>query len=248
MTAESHLLLCVGGIDPTGGAGLLRDAWTVSRRAPELRCEYVVSAWTWQGRGRPARARGLAPKVLERELDRASRSLGPLYVKLGLLSAETTEVVADWLRRREPRAVVLDPVLNASDGGSLGAEPEGLRALFPLVSLVTPNRHERLALGLGEPAPGMSPLPCPLLAKGVDAREGRVCDTLVDGLELVHFDRARVPGQDPRGTGCALATAIACALARGAAVADACGQAIAWLDHARIQARVGPDGRPHLRS
>ena len=40
-------------------------------------------------------------------------------------------------------------------------------------------------------------------------------------------------GPDPRGTGCALATAIACGLARGDDLHDAVANAIAWLDTAR---------------
>ncbi|HWB82183.1 MAG TPA: bifunctional hydroxymethylpyrimidine kinase/phosphomethylpyrimidine kinase, partial [Nannocystaceae bacterium] len=65
--------------------------------------------------------------------------------------------------------------------------------------------------------------------------------------DAVHdFVRTRVSGVDPRGTGCALATAIACALGRGEALIDACAQAIAWLDEARLHTAPGPDGRPHL--
>jgi hydroxymethylpyrimidine/phosphomethylpyrimidine kinase len=55
----------------------------------------------------------------------------------------------------------------------------------------------------------------------------------------------RLPGASPRGTGCALATAIAIAIARGLSLGDAVAQAKAWL-HARIaQARTVGDER-HL--
>ena len=40
---------------------------------------------------------------------------------------------------------------------------------------------------------------------------------------------ARVPGPSPRGTGCALATAIAVELARGQGLTEAVGTAKEWL-------------------
>jgi hydroxymethylpyrimidine/phosphomethylpyrimidine kinase len=55
-----------------------------------------------------------------------------------------------------------------------------------------------------------------------------------------------VPGPDPRGTGCALASAIACELARRLELPLACERAIAWLDAARSRLVLGPEGRWHL--
>ena len=38
----------VGGLDPTGGAGLLRDAWTAQSLAPSLSVRCVATALTEQ--------------------------------------------------------------------------------------------------------------------------------------------------------------------------------------------------------
>ena len=71
-------------------------------------------------------------------------------------------------------------------------------------------------------------------------------DTLIVGETLLsRLTHARVGGGDVRGTGCALATAIAVFLGRGAALRDAVESATAWLARARAAAHdVG--GERHL--
>jgi hydroxymethylpyrimidine/phosphomethylpyrimidine kinase len=59
--------------------------------------------------------------------------------------------------------------------------------------------------------------------------QGDATDVLVgsDGERI--FSTPRLPGRSPRGTGCALATAIASELAVGHPLADAVASAKAWL-------------------
>lgn len=244
-------LWLLGGLDPTGGAGLVRDRWTAMEVAPALEITTVMTAMTEQGDGRPARALPVDPRLLGRALVDIA---GASAVKLGLVPEPVVAPVLAALRRvNAPR--VLDPVLRASDGGAMGATPNGLRALFEAVDLLTPNRAEAAALL----EPGDDPeqaaailarrhAPMAVLLKdGHGDDRDRVRDRLfIADRELV-FDRPRQRGPDPRGTGCALATAIACQLAAGATIADACARAIAWLDRARLDTVIGPDGRPHLR-
>ena len=59
------------------------------------------------------------------------------------------------------------------------------------------------------------------------------------------FSRPRVPGPTPRGTGCALATAIAVELGRGRPLADAVESAGTWLAGA-IASAVDVGGERHL--
>ena len=80
-----------------------------------------------------------------------------------------------------------------------------------------------------------------LLRKSVEVSQSSIVDVLQTEEGARRLERPRVDGPDPRGTGCALATAIACGLARGASVHGAVTTAIAWLDEARTRARpVGP--------
>ncbi len=228
------ILWILGGRDPSGGAGVDRDRATAAAVAPELRLAVLVTADTEQGDGRPARSHPRAPAQLAREL---ATFPAPSAVKLGLVPDAAVDVVLAALQPwRCP--IVLDPVLHASDGGALGSSVSGLRRLAAIATLVTPNRAEATALG--------DPIAAAALLKDAEPDPTRVVDRLVIGGAVHRFDRPRKAGPDPRGTGCALATAIACHLARGATLTDACTHAIAWLDDARTRTRPGPDGRPHL--
>ena len=233
-------LLVIGGLDPTGGAGLLRDAWTIAQLGPEFSLRAIASALTRQGRGQPAQAFPVAPAQLRAELDRVDEAR---VVKLGMIATNQLDVLAQALDRLRVRGaqVVLDPVLHASDGGAIGASPEALLALAGHVDLITPNRAERAALL------ERGPIPCAALCKTESVTHERVRDRLIltEGHEQT-FERPCVLGPDPRGTGCALASAIACELARGSDLTLACARAIAWLDLARRRLVRGPDGRWQL--
>jgi hydroxymethylpyrimidine/phosphomethylpyrimidine kinase len=226
----------IGGMDPSGGAGLLRDVWTVETRAPKLEVHAVCTALTRQGDGRPARSACADPAALARELDRiaALEQLGA--VKLGMIPSEHVAAIDDFLvrlrARPNPPRIVCDPIASASAGGRLGAPAVELLRLAARVDLLTPNRDELIELSNVGPIPsGVA-----LLCKGepVTDRPDRIRDRLCfpDGHEQV-FERPRVSGPDPRGTGCALATAIACELALGRSLITAVAAGVAWLDGAR---------------
>jgi hydroxymethylpyrimidine/phosphomethylpyrimidine kinase len=141
--------------------------------------------------------------------------------------------------------VVFDPVLRASGGGSLfEGKPADLLPLIRRATLLTPNLaeaawltgrvvesldHARYAAqtlaGWGQAA---------VLVKG-----GHLCGPATDVLHSPSGERlfagARLPGKNPRGTGCALATAIAVGLALGQPLDRAVDSAKVWLA-GRIQA------------
>ncbi len=111
-----------------------------------------------------------------------------------------------------------------------------LTRLFPRVTLVTPNIPEAAALLGEEPATDESVLieqgerllalgPKAVLLKGGHGDGAEAVDLLITGKGLVRrIVSARVPGTS-RGTGCALASAIAARLASGAPLYEACEQA-----------------------
>jgi hydroxymethylpyrimidine/phosphomethylpyrimidine kinase len=240
----------IGGLDPTGGAGLLRDAWGVGERAPRLEQLVVCTAITRQGHGGPATHACTATATLTRQLARVAAHPELRAVKLGMVPSGAIAPVIELivsLRSRSPDArpwIVCDPVIAASDGGRLGAELHELRVLASRVDLLTPNLAERAQLEATGPLAHVA-----MLCKGepVPDRPDRIRDRLRhgDGDEL-WFERPRLTGPDPRGTGCALASAIACELANGRSLVTAVVSGIAWLDGARRRVHLGPDKRPHL--
>jgi hydroxymethylpyrimidine kinase/phosphomethylpyrimidine kinase len=247
-------LWLLAGSDPTGGAGLHRDLATARACAPELLLSGVVTAWTRQGAGAPASA---AARDAAHVLADLAAQPSPAAVKVGLLPAATTrELLAAVAATRAP--AVVDPVLAASDGGDLGSRAgvlaDALKDMSRRTWVVTPNRAEAAALaGVAADDPELLArlgarlgAAAVLLKDGPGAAEGRVHDLLWVAGEAYAISRPRVAGPDPRGTGCALATAIACGLARGRPLPHAVTAAVAWLDAVRPWTHPGPDGRPHL--
>jgi hydroxymethylpyrimidine/phosphomethylpyrimidine kinase len=83
-----------------------------------------------------------------------------------------------------------------------------------------------------------------VLAKGGHVAGPAATDWLVDASGAHAISGARVDG-DPRGTGCALASAIAVRLAEGDELVAACASAKAWLRD-RIAAAIDVRGERHL--
>lgn len=246
------------GSDPSGGAGLWRDQATARACAPELPQAPVVTAWTRQGAGVPATSQPRAAAHVLADLELLATE-PPAAIKIGLLPAA---LVGELLPRLAELGapVVLDPVLIASDGGALGASAARLRDVLRDMSAVTgsrwlicPNHAEAAALAgtdvddldllarLAERLGGAA-----ILLKDDGRDPAKVRDRLWQDGKVYALARPRQPGPDPRGTGCALATAIACGLARGRPLRHAVGVGVAWLDAVRGWTHPGPDGRPHL--
>jgi hydroxymethylpyrimidine kinase/phosphomethylpyrimidine kinase len=249
-------LWLLAGVDPGGGAGLWRDQATARACAPELWQAPIVTAWTRQGAGAPATSQ---PRDAAHVLADLAAQPTPAAIKVGLLPAGLVAAVLPELAATGA-PVVLDPVLLASDGGDLGANVQRLVDVLRDMSsqtarwLVTPNRAEAAALAgvvpddpdllarLAERLAG----PALLLKDGHGEDATRVRDRLWTSGVVYTLARARQPGPDPRGTGCALATAIACGLARGRPLRHAVSVGVAWLDAVRGWTNPGPDGRAHL--
>ena len=263
------MVVMVGGVDPGGGAGLLRDVATAE--ALGARAQAVETAYTEQGPGLH-RVEPRAPDAVRAALAEVLATLRPAAVKIGMAvgpatAAAIVEALGDYAG-----PVVVDPVLATSRGGPLwAAEPRELLPLLRRATLVTPNSIEAAAL-TGAPVVtadeaeaagrwlmeaehlravlvkgghlGRADLGGPLAGDFVD-RAGTIVDVLVTGAGAERFSRPRTPGPSPRGTGCALASAIAVKLACGHSLPEAVGEAGTWLARLIAQPATVGDER-HL--
>jgi hydroxymethylpyrimidine/phosphomethylpyrimidine kinase len=217
----------------------------------------VGTAWTRQDESGVKGIEPRSPYAVRASLDEtlAACPLGRTAVKIGMVADASTAatIVAGLEAWQGP--VVFDPVLGASAGGSLfeGA-PVDLLPLLRRATLVTPNLAEASWLtGLVVETLDQARQAAQEMAgrglRAVLVKGGHLSGPATDVLRSATGERlypgTRLPGRSPRGTGCALATAIAVGLARGQPLEQAIDAAKVWLA-GRIQAAVAIGGARYL--
>jgi len=137
-------VVVIGGVDPGGGAGLLRDVATAA--ALGAHAHAIGTAWTEQADALH-RVEPREPDAVAAALARAVAALSPAAVKIGMaVGPATAAALADGLAGFAG-PVVVDPVLATSRGGPLWAgRPRDLLPLLRRATVVTPNAVEAAAL------------------------------------------------------------------------------------------------------
>ncbi len=222
MTAADPRAILIGGLDPSAGAGILLDAFIAAKLG--VQPAVVATVVTAQNSAEWLGAEAVSASLVELQLAALAAEGDAVCVKIGALgSAENVEAVASFLRSPErSSAVVLDPVIASTSGGTL-AQPVVVEAmrndLFGLVDIVTPNATEVMLLAPGSASPAeaaaslASACGCAVLVTGLPHAERGAMDLLVTAdrsVPLPHRILSAVG--DPRGTGCMLATSLACRL------------------------------------
>ena len=245
-------VLTIAGSDSGGGAGLQADLKVITALGGYGMS--VITAITAQNTLGVTRIQDVDLDVVEAQMDAVFSDIGVDIVKIGMLaSPEIVQTVAKTLRKYGIKKVVLDPVLRATSGASLGGDDTAqaiIKELFPLAMLVTPNMDETsLLLGRDVVGPDDFKLaaqelldmgPQAVLIKGghLDSTHTQITDylmwrTIEDDLEVVQskdFKHYRVNTANTHGTGCSLASAIATYLAAGHDLSHAVAKAIAYVE------------------
>ncbi|GLH68641.1 hydroxymethylpyrimidine/phosphomethylpyrimidine kinase [Geothrix rubra] len=221
--AVPPIALCLGGMDPSGGAGILRDALTVAA----LGCHpmTVSLAETLQNGIGCSRIEPPSMDPVLRLECLALHLAGRWGVKLGLCALEPAQFhrLSAALAHLAPPVRIWDPILAPStgvglhDGGDLRRMAE---ALLPMGGwVVSPNRGEAAAFaGLppeaiqaaevdGLARPWLEAGAAAVWLKGGHAEGDQVQDFWITagGIEALE-PSPRLPGAR-RGTGCTLASA-----------------------------------------
>lgn len=235
-THRIRTVLAIGGLDPSAGAGILRDASEIE--AAGCRVQAVATSLTVQSALAFRRHQPVDPGLLAEQLEVLLHQGPPDAVKLGMLATgPLVDVVAAFLAEVGPPIVVLDPVLGASAGGALLDDPgvdRLLDALLPAVTVLTPNvpeLHRLFGLDVATlPADALEAalemlrlgLPCDLLVKGGHRPAPDTgTDLLVTTDDVVAFPPSHTLAGTAHGTGCTFASALTAALARGFPLEDA---------------------------
>ena len=256
MTPTTGRTLLLSGIDPGGGAGLIRDTRVV-HAVGGTPCG-VPTCLTVQDRTGMGYIQPVTGDYIEAATDAVLRGGPVAAVKVGLIpdrgTAEAVGAVLQRLRGSGAK-VVVDPVLSATAGG-YGAGGDLVAALRTLVvphaDLCTPNLPECAALaGDGAPEDLLRAGCRALLVTGGHGDGDLVEDVLWQrdgGGSITSQVRrvARLAVGPVHGTGCSLSSAIAAGLALGQSLATAWDRAAALVATGLQQlAEDGPgDGLP----
>ena len=243
------VVLCFSGLDPSGGAGLQADIEAVGQAGAHaaIACTAITVQSSQQVFGFEACAASLVEAQATTVLD----DLPVKVIKSGMLGttdniAMLTELFAKGVIN-EGTPFVLDPVLVANSGGSLGDEATlvaAFKQLLPYATLVTPNTHELRALSgeqdlhIGAQKLCAQGCHAVLIKTSHDFDTGDIEQYLYVQGAMVHKSTLpRLQGEF-HGSGCSLASYIAGRLAMGDALVAAVIAADNWITQTLIAADV----------
>jgi hydroxymethylpyrimidine/phosphomethylpyrimidine kinase len=231
-------VLVIAGTDSSGGAGLARDVATLTRLGADALV--AVTAVTAQTDSEVRAVELLPPALVRAQIGAALATRRAAAIKTGMLgNGAIVAAVAAAIPPRELVPLVLDPVLAASCGGTLLDEAgrAALAALLlPRATLLTPNIPEAALLLGAAPAASAAEMieqgralcargAAAVLVKGGHASAALATDWLVTREGSVQRLAAPRVAAARRGTGCALASAIAAGLAARLPLGAACQRA-----------------------
>ena len=265
--AREEITACVytiGGLDPSGGAGLPADARAM--RAFGAHSCAVATAVVAQNTLGVARVEAVSSAMLQAQLDNLRADIAPRAIKIGMLpNAKTVEIVARFASENRV-ATILDPVFAPSGGDAFSNHETAFhiaRQLFPLCELVTPNALEAAQLcefeiqnlddmkraahliieRFGAHRVLVKGGHLPHNESGSDSGD-EVVDILCDATSIVELRAPRIAGREVRGTGCLLASAIAAQRAQNIEIETAARRAKSWLsDQIRDAQNLGKGRR-----
>ena len=215
--------LTIAGSDSGGGAGIQADLKSFS--AIGVFGTSAITAITAQNTLGVRSIQAVSPEILRDQIEAVFDDFTIDAVKIGMLhDTAIIDTVANTLRARQPRVIILDPIMISTSGSKL-LEDEAIEALierlFPLATLLTPNVHEAEYLAqcringvddIEQAATRLLSLGCPAVLMKGGHLAGEKNDWLFrQGGETLRFTAPDIPTRNTHGTGCTLSSAIALA-------------------------------------
>ena len=233
------LVASIGTTHPWNIAGIGLDA----RVCAEYGVQHVMAvvAVSAQDAGGLHALHVIPPDIVKAQLDALPENVAAVRVG-ALVSSETVRIVGAYVRERVRRIpVVVDPIINGTLGGALRTDDDLIRTLrddlFTQPVIITPNALEAADfLGMVvQEREAMLDAARRFVQRGASAAivkgghlAGDAVDVLVADGEQRVFEGARLPGA-MRGSGCALAAALASELALGRDIISATESARAYV-------------------
>jgi hydroxymethylpyrimidine/phosphomethylpyrimidine kinase len=231
--------LTIAGSDSSGGAGIQADLKTFSVLG--VFGMSAITAVTAQNTMGVKESLELSADMVRKQIDAVAGDIQVDATKSGMLAnVAIIEAVEAALKANKLSPYVCDPVMVAKSGAELidpGAKGALVRRLFPLATIVTPNRREAAALTAVDPAniatvdaakdvaKRISDLGAKaVVVKAIPAGE-QMIDVVYDGADFFELSAVMQPPEKTHGSGCAFSAAITAGLANRLSLLDALDQA-----------------------
>ena len=230
-------VLCFSGLDPSGGAGLQADIEAIGQSGAHA--AVACTALTVQNSQQVFGFEATSKELLLAQANAVVGDLPIKVVKSGMLgTTDNIAALAEFLREHPDYLYVLDPVLVANSGGSLGNQETLVKAfveLIPLATLITPNTVELRALTGEQNIEVATKKLFDMGAKAVLVKGGHedtpnyIQNLLYAHGELVSQTQCPRLEGEYHGSGCSLASYIAGRLAQDDSLKNAVHHAETWL-------------------
>src|SRR4051812_11133676 len=227
--------LTIAGSDSSGGAGIQADLKTFSVLG--VFGMSAITAVTAQNTLGVKESLTISPELIRQQIDVTAGDIQVDATKSGMLPDEATiEAVEDCLKRNNLLPYVCDPVMVARSGDELidkDAVDTMVRLLFPLATVVTPNRRETARLTGGDADALTSVAAAKDAARRIVGRGAKAVvvkaieqgdqtvDVFFDGREFYELAAKTHPPEKTHGSGCAFSAAITAGLANRLSLVDA---------------------------
>lgn len=244
-------VVSIAGTDPSGGAGIQADLKTIS--ATGCYAASIISVLVAQNTLTVSAIQEIPLTFIQQQIDAVFTDLSVAAVKLGMLyQTEIIQLVAENLKKYQPRFVILDPVMISQTGHPL-LKPEAIQALMDdlltLATLITPNLPEAEAMvkfninddrSMQKAAMLLAQrFKTSILIKGGHLETLHSPDIFYDypHKQIHRLDTSRITTKNTHGTGCTLSAAIASYLAQGESLYHAITQAKHYLTQCLLAAK-----------
>ncbi|MFW1956469.1 hydroxymethylpyrimidine/phosphomethylpyrimidine kinase [Acinetobacter guillouiae] len=230
-------VLCFSGLDPSGGAGIQADIEAIGQSGAHA--AIACTALTIQNSQQVFGFEASSKELLLAQANAVVDDLPIKAIKSGMLgTTDNIAALAEFLREHPDYLYVLDPVLVANSGGSLGNQETLVKAfieLIPLATIITPNTVELRALTAEQDIEKATAKLFEMGAQAVLVKGGHE-DTpdyirnalYVNGVMIAESKCPRLAGEY-HGSGCSLASFIVGRLALGDPLKIAVQHAETWL-------------------
>jgi hydroxymethylpyrimidine/phosphomethylpyrimidine kinase len=249
-------ILLIGGLDPSGCAGIAADLKTcMAWDAYGLPVITVVTAQNTQG---VSAIEPVPLKTIQAQVESIVSDIEIHAVKIGLLgSSRILNLVVSLCREYALPNIVVDPVLRSTTGYDFfdsGLVRNYIEKLFPVADVITPNIDEATLFSAIEvkDLPSMKEAAIKLHrsgAKNVVITGGHLpesaIDLLYDGSRHQVFEAKKVTNTNARGLGCTFASIVAVHVARKESIPSAITAAKEFIAKAMVHPfRIGKGRGP----